>query len=343
MTDSDYLGIFMNRLVRLEDDAETPTEYFDNCLATVEWRAEHDADQNVVPASEAPAFIQWIEANQTLIEVTVAAWLKRPMSDVNYLGIFLRDLARHDDISATAGECIDQCIANVRWHADNEPDANVVDADEVETFIQWIHDNREGLLANLCMDYNDIGPTVEAAVALGKSQILADIASGTVPSSIDNFGDLHDYVDANMYGGLGECEYEWETEDGFCDYGNALQDALNAWLQERAGILDSAGGYDRDHGVYWRVMLVKHAEHEGLGRFQVLVKLQWPAGDPLVFAGVGSSAREALGSILDMLHGYKRGVRSLFPKGHNHINLIEDTAETAVRSMVARQICQSAA
>jgi len=156
------------------------------------------------------------------------------MTDTDFLGIFLHDLAPHQDDATTAGECIDHAVYTLRWFAENEEDCNVVDDDEVAPFLQWIADNRDLLLAHLCERYNDVGPTVEAAVALGKREILIDISRGTVPDSIDCFGDLHDYVDANMYGGLGECEHEWPTEDAFCDFANAVQDALHAWLQARA-------------------------------------------------------------------------------------------------------------
>lgn len=265
------------------------------------------------------------------------------MTANDFSGIFLRDLAPHQDDATTAGECIDHAVRTLRWYVDNEPDCNVVNEEDAAAFLQWIADNREDLLADLCMWFNDTGPTVEAAVALGKSEILQDIADGTVPVTIDCFGDLHDYVDANMYGGLGECEYEWPTEDGFCDYGNAIQDALDAWLKKRAGIVDEARGYDKDHGVHWRVMLVMHPKYRGRGRFQVLVKLQWSAGAPLVLGGVGSRPGEAFDCMSYVLYGYKWGIASMFPKGHKNIDLIEKIVEPAGRAIMARQGSELAA
>ena len=82
---------------------------------------------------------------------------------------------------------------------------------------------------------NDTAPTVAAAVALAKEEILQDIADGIVAATINCFSDLHDHVDANMYGGLGDCEHEWSTDDAFCDFANAVQAALDAWLQARGG------------------------------------------------------------------------------------------------------------
>jgi hypothetical protein len=60
----------------------------------------------------------------------------------------------------------------------------------------------------------------------GKREILDDIAKGTVPADIATFGDLHDYVDANWYGGL----FDMETEEGM-NLINPLQDALNDWIK----------------------------------------------------------------------------------------------------------------
>jgi hypothetical protein len=42
---------------------------------------------------------------------------------------------------------------------------------------------------------------LDAAVSRAKSEILADIASGTVPGGVGSFAALHDHVDANCYAG----------------------------------------------------------------------------------------------------------------------------------------------
>lgn len=75
---------------------------------------------------------------------------------------------------------------------------------------------------------------IALAVARGKQEIAGDVAAGVVPATVATFSELHDYVDANEYGGLcddGWLEYadgEWtpETEAG----ANAVQDALHHWL-----------------------------------------------------------------------------------------------------------------
>jgi hypothetical protein len=66
---------------------------------------------------------------------------------------------------------------------------------------------------------------VAETIARGKIEILADIASGRVPADVSTFAALHDYVDANEYGGL--CE---KPVDPSFAPGNEIQNALDAWL-----------------------------------------------------------------------------------------------------------------
>lgn len=60
-----------------------------------------------------------------------------------------------------------------------------------------------------------------------KAEILADIESGRVPPTVSTFSELHDYVDANEYGGM--CDptqhASWSNES-VC----AVQDIVHAWL-----------------------------------------------------------------------------------------------------------------
>lgn len=90
---------------------------------------------------------------------------------------------------------------------------------------------------------------IAAAVARGKREILADIEAGIVPPSVSNFGELHDYRDANTYAGLcDEGENDWwswygiSIDDELLDrHGpdweahwadtNEVQDWLNEWLE----------------------------------------------------------------------------------------------------------------
>ena len=76
----------------------------------------------------------------------------------------------------------------------------------------------------------------DVAFELAKAEILKDMANGVVPATVDNFSDLHDFVDANMYGGV--------CDEGFSDlfsdasmwnmFIDVMQDNLDVWLWERA-------------------------------------------------------------------------------------------------------------
>ena len=79
---------------------------------------------------------------------------------------------------------------------------------------------------------------IEYAIERSKAEILEDIAHGPVPNTVSRFSELHDYVDANMYGGF--CDEPSQTANGGnywwpeglrIDEANAVQDAINAWLQ----------------------------------------------------------------------------------------------------------------
>lgn len=68
-------------------------------------------------------------------------------------------------------------------------------------------------------------------VERSKREILDDIAKGVVPSDVASFSELHDYVDANEYGGL--CE-EGATDgpvEEFIALGRIVQDEVDAWLK----------------------------------------------------------------------------------------------------------------
>jgi hypothetical protein len=77
-----------------------------------------------------------------------------------------------------------------------------------------------------------LGPAVER----GTREILEDIADGTVPASVRSFSRLHDYTDANHYGGAFEADLPADDadprRDAFFAYWNAVQDRLHQWLQD---------------------------------------------------------------------------------------------------------------
>lgn len=82
-------------------------------------------------------------------------------------------------------------------------------------------------------------------IAQMKQEVLADILNKTVPVDVATYGDLHDYVDANCYGGF--CDDDGITDalieqhggrepkneampDAVIDFMNAAQNAIGAWL-----------------------------------------------------------------------------------------------------------------
>ena len=84
---------------------------------------------------------------------------------------------------------------------------------------------------------------IEHAIERSKAEILEDIDAGIVPNTVSSFSQLHDYVDANEYGGLCESGTWWCVADDYAelasndgsylrhfDQSAAVQDAVNAWL-----------------------------------------------------------------------------------------------------------------
>ena len=65
-------------------------------------------------------------------------------------------------------------------------------------------------------------------VERAKAEILAEVASGTVPSTCASFSELHDYVDANVYGGA----FERPFDNNETDFWNAVQDTVDRWIKQ---------------------------------------------------------------------------------------------------------------
>ncbi|MCL5745317.1 MAG: hypothetical protein M1541_15555 [Acidobacteria bacterium] len=60
-----------------------------------------------------------------------------------------------------------------------------------------------------------------------KREVLADVAAGIVPVTIASFSQLHDYVDANGYGGA----FEDDAPDASDESWDALQCAVDGWIK----------------------------------------------------------------------------------------------------------------
>ena len=76
-----------------------------------------------------------------------------------------------------------------------------------------------------------------------KCEILEDVSAGTVPANVAGYTDLHEYVDANCYGGT-EALFDAahaaapDTEEAhtsawnsFCDLVNPAIEAVDAWIE----------------------------------------------------------------------------------------------------------------
>lgn len=71
-----------------------------------------------------------------------------------------------------------------------------------------------------------------AVVAMMRAEVLACIRSGQIPQDVRTFSDLHDYVDANEFGGFCDPRCTLDVgEDRDCAFVNDAQDAIHYWLQ----------------------------------------------------------------------------------------------------------------
>lgn len=88
-------------------------------------------------------------------------------------------------------------------------------------------------------------PTLNESIERMKQEILGDIKAGRVPADCPSFSALHDYVDANEYGGFcedalasaliehfGGHDKNEGMPDKMMEYLNDAQNAIDLWLKE---------------------------------------------------------------------------------------------------------------
>ena len=63
-----------------------------------------------------------------------------------------------------------------------------------------------------------------------KREIRADIADGVLPPTVSSYADLHDFVDANGYGGAFDPQHD-PSDQAQADFWEAAHDAVDKWLQ----------------------------------------------------------------------------------------------------------------
>ena len=69
---------------------------------------------------------------------------------------------------------------------------------------------------------------LRTVVERAKREILAHVAAGIVPRTCASFSELHDYVDANGYGGA----FERPFDNNETDFWNAVQTTVDHWIKE---------------------------------------------------------------------------------------------------------------
>jgi len=74
-----------------------------------------------------------------------------------------------------------------------------------------------------------------------RAEVIEDALDGTIPSTVRDFSELHDFVDANEYGGLcdDECPFKASSQAD-TDIINDAQDAISGWLHRGGLLLDLA-------------------------------------------------------------------------------------------------------
>lgn len=94
-----------------------------------------------------------------------------------------------------------------------------------------------------------VPPELQDLVERMKAEILSDMADGRVPASVRRFCDLHDHVDANLYGGTTvepwSAHPEAVASTPVMDLINAAQDEVDAWLRAgrpKGDVATAAGG-----------------------------------------------------------------------------------------------------
>jgi hypothetical protein len=143
----------------------------------------------------------------------------------------------HDQADAVADDgAIADEVAQTRLDALYAMSPDVVETVEEVVLIAHPQAGPQRLLAEVLAVLRpgvDEHKAIADAIARGKAEILADIEAGVIPSDISTFERLHDFVDANEYGGLTDGSTVWGRLDpagADIDLSVAVQNALDTWL-----------------------------------------------------------------------------------------------------------------
>ena len=105
---------------------------------------------------------------------------------------------------------------------------DVREAERQRPGIRCVHHGRPNRTSK-GTDWRYTAKALAAVVARSKVEILEDMHAGIVPCHVSSFAELHDYVDANGYGGAFEEPFDGSGEA--CRFWNAVQDTLDAWIK----------------------------------------------------------------------------------------------------------------
>ncbi len=96
----------------------------------------------------------------------------------------------------------------------------------------------------------DIVDKLKKTIERMKREVLDDVELGHVPSTVKTFAELHNYVDANEYGGFCEDKFTAALIEHFgglnektgmpqemLDFINSAQNAIDTWIKE-GGLLE---------------------------------------------------------------------------------------------------------
>lgn len=75
----------------------------------------------------------------------------------------------------------------------------------------------------------------QMTVKRAKKEIARDIRVGLLPADVSSFSELHDYVDANYYGGAFEDATLDLSQDIEMAFWGAVQECLDRWLARGRG------------------------------------------------------------------------------------------------------------
>lgn len=96
---------------------------------------------------------------------------------------------------------------------------------------------------------------INSLVERCKREILQDIDNGIVPETVSSFSELHDYVDANCYGGFCDDDEDYDDDneeiwENQMELVNTVQCLVDVWLKtERIIITHYPGnGHVLEHG-----------------------------------------------------------------------------------------------